>query len=138
VTEVDGAAHDQGRRCARWSAVVDQGPVHLDAVAARPDGGSSCSQPGTGPAERVAQRDRAAVGVEQLLVRAGDHATPANLSPPRVAKARRLVTAAAAVSGRVRGLNLEQLIATARFLGDALGSQVPALLPRAGAFPAPL
>jgi hydroxymethylglutaryl-CoA lyase len=41
-------------------------------------------------------------------------------------------------SGVRTGLNLEQLIATAGFLGDVLGGQVPALLPRAGAFPTPL
>jgi hydroxymethylglutaryl-CoA lyase len=39
-------------------------------------------------------------------------------------------------SGLVTGLDLQALIETADFLGDALGQQVPALLPRAGGFPA--
>lgn len=36
------------------------------------------------------------------------------------------------------GLDLQTLIQTAGFLGDALGRAVPALLPRAGGFPVPL
>ncbi|WP_433382156.1 hydroxymethylglutaryl-CoA lyase [Streptosporangium sp. CA-115845] len=40
-------------------------------------------------------------------------------------------------SGFETGLDLDRLIETARFLGEALGRLVPALLPRAGGFPAP-
>jgi hydroxymethylglutaryl-CoA lyase len=38
-------------------------------------------------------------------------------------------------SGLATGLDLQALVETAAFLGDALGRQVPALLPRAGGFP---
>lgn len=41
-------------------------------------------------------------------------------------------------SGLDTGLDLQALIETAGFLGDALGRPVPALLPRAGGFPVPL
>jgi hydroxymethylglutaryl-CoA lyase len=40
-------------------------------------------------------------------------------------------------SGLATGLDLPALVETAAFLGDALGRQVPALLPRAGGFPVP-
>jgi hydroxymethylglutaryl-CoA lyase len=35
------------------------------------------------------------------------------------------------------GYDLEALLPTAAFLGDQLGHEVPALLPRAGPFPPP-
>ncbi|GAA1268693.1 hydroxymethylglutaryl-CoA lyase [Pseudonocardia aurantiaca] len=41
-------------------------------------------------------------------------------------------------SGLRTSLDLEQLVDTARFLGEALGRPVPALLPRAGGFPSPV
>jgi isopropylmalate/homocitrate/citramalate synthase len=41
-------------------------------------------------------------------------------------------------SGLPTGLDLDALIDTAHFLGAALGRPVPALLPRAGGFPAPV